>query len=102
MMEQKLSEMPRGIAAWLVRRAIPEVRYKRLTPSEKNDLANSLHIPSRPVTYEQRKNLYRKLCLTEVAGRGSVDPVNFLPDEELERFFAPVSPSDTLLDDEKF
>lgn len=102
MMRQKLSEIPREITAWLEKRTVPANRYERLSSSEKSDLNNSLHIPSRPISYEQRKNLYRKLCLNEVAGRGSVDPVNFLPDEELEKFFAPVSPSETLLDYEKF
>lgn len=103
MFRNKLNEIPeREITAWLDKRGIPSDRYERLLPNEKSALNDSLHIPSRPISYEQRKNLYRKLCLTEVAGRGSVDPVNFLPDEELEKFFTPIPPSETLLDYEKF
>ncbi|GAI08926.1 unnamed protein product, partial [marine sediment metagenome] len=42
----------------------------------------------------------RKLCLPEsmVAGRNSIDPLDFMPDEELKKFFMPLTPGERLPD----
>jgi len=88
------------IRLWLEKRIIPQQRYMNLPPSDKDVLQNLVCTPTHPTTYNQRRDLYRKLCLPEsmVAGRNSIDPLDFMPDEELKKFFMPLTPGERLPD----
>ena len=105
MSEHKDMKTPeRQVRLWLEKREIPLERYRNLTSSAKVVLHNLVCIPTHTTTYTQRKDLYGKLCLPEsiIAGRKSIDPTDFMPDEELKKFFTPVPPSETLSYLEKF
>ena len=87
---------------WLEKKGIPYQRYKNLPDYYKVVLHNLVCIPTHTTTYDQRKNLYKKLCLSDIAGRESIDPADFMPDEELRKFFSPLTPSGRLHDLEKY
>jgi len=103
MMRRKDDETPeREVSLWLEKNGISLQRYLRLQPWEKKVLRNRICVPTRPTSYSQLKDLYKKLCLPDIAGRESIDPVDFMPPEELEKFFTPLAPSETLSYLEKF
>lgn len=108
MIEMPNSEEMRGcereVFLWLDNKGIPHQSYRNLPTHNKVVLRNLVCIPTHTTTYTQRKNLYRTLCLSAsiIAGRESVDPADFMPDEELKKFFTPVPPSETLSYLEKF
>ena len=103
MMRRKDDEIPeRDVSLWLKNKGIPPERYFSLQPWEKKVLSNRLCVPPRPTSHSQLKNLYKKLCLPDIAGRESIDPADFMPPEELEKFFSPLAPSETLSYLEKF
>jgi len=87
-----MEAIERQIRLWLEKRGIPQQRYENLQPFDKDVLHNLVCTPTHPTTYNQRRDLYRKLCLPEsmVAGRNSIDPLDFIPDEELRKFFSPL------------
>ena len=92
----------REVRLWLEKKRIPYQRYRNLPNHFKDVLRNLICIPTRTTSPHQRRELYKKLCLADVGGRDSIDPVEFVPDEELEKFFAPLAPSETLSYLEKF
>jgi len=95
--------LEREVRLWLKKKGIPCQRYRNLPTHNKAVLRNLICIPPHSTTYSQRKDLYKKLCLPDiVAGRESIDPVDFMPDKELKKFFTPLAPSETLSYLEKF
>ncbi len=92
----------REASLWLKKKEIPYQRYKNLPTHLKVVLRKLICIPPSTTTPRQRKELYTKLCLPHVGGRDSPNPVDFMPDGELEKFFAPLAPSETLSYFEKF
>jgi len=95
--------LEREVSPWLEKKGIPYQRYRNLPAHNKVVLRNLICIPPHPTTYSQRKDLYKKLCLPDiVAGKDSIDPVDFMPDEKLRKFFTPLAPSETLSYLEKF
>ena len=92
----------RHIRSWLKKNEIPYQRYKNLSNHYKVVLRNLVCTPTHPTTYNQRRELYKRLCLSYIGGRESIDPVDFMPDDELSKFFTPVAPSETLSYLEKF
>ncbi len=99
--EEETSKM-QEIIRWLKKKGIPLGRYENLQIHYKTVLRNLLCEPTRPTTDNQRRELYRKLCLQDIAGRESMDPVDFMPGEELIKFFKPLTPSERLNYYEKF
>jgi len=96
---EDMEALERQIRPWLEKRRIPRQRYENLQPFDKDMLQKMVCMPTRPTTYNQRRDLYQKLCLPEsIAGRESIDPVDFMPDEELRKFFSPLTPSERLSD----
>ncbi len=94
MLRRKDDEAPaREVSLWLKRNGILE-RYKNLRSHNKVVLRNLVCIPTRPTTYSQRKDLYKKLCLPE--GKDSIGPVDSTTDEQRKKFFTPLAPSETL------
>ena len=94
--------LEREASLWLEKKGIPYQRYRNLPTHNKVVLRNRLCVPTRPTSYSQLKDLYKKLCLPDITGRESIDPVDFMPDKELEKFFTPLDPSETLSYWEKF
>ena len=93
----------REIRLWLEKKPIPYQRYRNLPNDLKDVLCSLVCIPTHLTSPLQRRKLYKKLCLPDiVAGRDSIDPVDFMPDEELKKFFTPLAPSETLSYLEKF
>lgn len=92
----------REVSPWLEKKRIPYERYRNLPTHNKVVLCNLVCTPTRRTTYSERRDLYKKLCLPDIAGRESIDPVDFMPDEELKKFFTPLAPSETLSYLEKF
>ena len=92
----------RKVRVWLEEKGIPLERYINLHPGEKKALLGELSIPKRKASDRQRRDLYRTLCLPDIAGREAIDPVEFLPSEELDEFLTPISPSETLSYPEMF
>ena len=94
--------LERQVCRWLEKKVIPYQRYRNLPPHNKEVLRNLVCEPTGLTTYDERKDLYKKLCLSDIVGRKSIDPVDFMPDEELRRFFSPLTPSESLSYLEKF
>ncbi|MFC1977820.1 hypothetical protein ACFLWS_06130 [Chloroflexota bacterium] len=92
----------REVSLWLEKNGIPPQRYVSLQPSEKKALHDELSVPKRPTSDRQRRDLYRKLFFSDIAGRDSIDPVDFMPSEELDKIFIPPASSETLSYFEKF
>ena len=92
----------REVSSWLDNKGIPLQRYQNLEKHERVVLQNLLCIPTRSTSPTQRKDLYKKLCLLDIAGKGSVDPSDFVPDDKIEEFFTPIAPSKTLTDREMY
>lgn len=90
------------VGLWLMKKVIPYQRYDNLSAYLKGVLRNLVCIPTRPTTARERKDLYKNICLLDMAGRDSIDPLDFMPDEELGKFFTPLAPSETLSDWEKY
>ena len=90
----------RQVRPWLEKRRIPQQRYENLQPFDKDVLHNLVCTPTHPTTYNQRRDLYQKLCLTEmIARKGPVDGDYLIPpDDELRKFFSPLTPAEKLLD----
>jgi len=96
---EEMEACERQVRLWLEKRRIPQQRHENLQPSLKDVLRNLVCVPTRPTTYNQRRDLYQKLRLPEsIAGRDSIDPVDFMPDEELRKFFSPLTPGESLPD----
>ena len=85
---------------WLELRGIPQQYYENLSPSVKDIQRNLVCTPTRLTSPGQRKDLYQKLCLREmIAGRGPVDGDYLIPpDDELRKFFSPLTPAERLHD----
>ena len=92
----------REVRQWLEKKGIPYQRYRNLSNHFKDVLRSQICIPTRTTSPLQRRELYKKLCLPDIAGRDSIDPVQFMPDEEREKFFSPLTPSEKLHYLEKF
>ena len=90
------------ITLWLKRNGIPNQRYQNLSNNGKGVLRNLLCIPTRTTSSKQRRDLYNKLCLLDIAGRKSIDPIDFMPDYKIEEFFTPIALSETLSEFEKY
>ncbi len=81
---------------WLKNRGVPYDRYENLSDYHKTVLHNSICIPTKSVSHEQRRKLYRALFTSE-AGRDYTDSVDSKTDEELRTFFSPLLPSQGIL-----
>ena len=91
----------RGVGLWLMKKGIPYQRYDNLSAYLKGVLRKLLCIPTRTTSPSQRQDLWKALCLPDV-GR-NIDPDDFVPpDEKLQEFFSPLTPSETLSDFEKY
>jgi len=90
------------VRLWMDKNGIPYQRYWNLSNHYKVVLHNLVCIPTRPTTHHQRRELYEKLCLPDLAGKHAIDPVDFMPDEKRQEFFMPVPPSEDLDYQEKF
>ena len=98
MLRRKDDEKPeRGVSLWLKRKKISFRRYRNLSAYLKSVLRNLVCIPTRTTSPTQRKDLWKELCLPDI-GR-YLNPDDFVPpDEELRKFFSPLSSSETLTD----
>lgn len=84
------------IGSWLMEKGIPYQRYDNLSAYLKVVLHNLVFMPTCLTTARERKDLYINLCLPDI-GR-DLNPDDLVPtDEELRKFFTPVSPSETFL-----
>ncbi|MFC2069955.1 hypothetical protein ACFLTB_02120 [Chloroflexota bacterium] len=90
------------IIEFLRRNDIPLQRYLKLPNNLKEAAKNLLCVPTHPVSHQQRKDLYIKLCIPDAAGRESIDPTDFMPPDALENFFTPINLSETLTEYEKY
>lgn len=103
MLRRKEEEVPeREVSLWLKKNGVPPQRYMSLQPGEKKALHDELSVPKRPTSDRQRRDLYRKLFFSDIAGRESIDPIQFMPSEELDKIFVSVASSETLSYLEKF
>ena len=82
------------VRLWLRIRGFSDKRYLKLSTHLKSVLRNLICIPTKTTTYEQRKDLYRKLCLPDMAGREAIDPLDSMTDEQRKKFFSPLTPSE--------
>ena len=88
------------VGLWLMKKGIPYQRYDNLSAYLKDMLRNLVCIPTCPTSPLDRKELYEKLCLPDIAR--DFDPDDFVPpDKELKKFFTPLATSETLSDCEK-
>ena len=103
MLRRKDDEKPeRGVSLWLKKNKISFRRYRKLSAYLKGVLRNLVCISTRTTSPTQRKDLYKELCLPDIARTG-IDPDDFVPpDERLKEFFSPVAPSERLSDLEKY
>ena len=90
------------VCLWLEKKGLPYERYLNLPTHNKIVLRNLVGTPTRPTTHRERQNLYKELCLPDMAGRESINPVDFIPGEEIEKFFTPLTPSETLSEWQKY
>lgn len=99
---EEMDRFEQEVRQWLERRGISFQSYETLPIQNKIVLRNLVCTSTQPTTDRQRRELYRKLCLSGIAGRESIDPTDFMPDKELNKFFSPLSPSEKLSYFEKF
>ena len=92
----------REVRLWLGKKQIPYQRYRNLPNDLKDVLCSLVCIPTHLTSPLQRRKLYKKLCYPDIGGRDSVDPVDFMPQEQIDKFFEPLAPSETLSYLEKF
>lgn len=84
-----------NIRLWLEKNGFPQGIYIKLHPIYKDLLRKLICPPFGLTTAKERRDLYRKLCsLTGVAGRDSIYPAGNMTDEDIEKFFSPLTPSD--------
>ena len=94
--------LEREVRLWLERKGIPYQIYGNFPPHNKVTLRNLVCVPTQLTTPAERKDLYRKLFVRDIAGRGSTDPSDFVPDEKIKETFMPLTPSERLHDLEKY
>jgi hypothetical protein len=83
------------VGLWLMKKGIPYQRYDNLSPYLKDMLRNLVCIPTSPTSPLDRKELYEKLCLPDIAR--DIDPDDFMqPDEEIKKIFTPLTLSERL------
>jgi len=82
----------REVQPWLEKKGIPQQNYRNLSFSDKILLHGWVCARSRPLSDRQLRNLYQKLHLQEFRDGSSPD----MAYEELQNFFAPLSPSERL------
>lgn len=100
---ENMETLEQTVSLWLERREIPQQNYRNLPPVYKGWLRDQVCTRTSPLSDRQLRDLYRKLCSPEtVVGRESIDPVDFVPPEELEKFFTPLAPSEKLSYWERF
>ncbi len=100
---EDMQECEKEVCLWLEKRKIPYERYMNLSTSNKTVLHNSACTPTHPTTYTQREELYLELCLPESrAGIKYPHSGDFMTDEERQRLFSPLTPSEKLDYLEKF
>ncbi len=105
MLRRKDNEIPeQHVRPWLDKKGFPLKNYWNLLPYYKRLLHNQVCgcTSNPPPSDLELRNLYKKLCLPDVGGRESNDTVEFMPPEELRKFFTPIAPSETLSDFEKY
>ena len=103
--QEGMREFEQEVLLWLrIRLGVPYERYLKLSTHLKSVLRNLICTPTKTTTYEQRKDLYRELCLPDsiVAGREAIDPLDSMKDEQRKKFFSPLTPSERLHDLEKY
>jgi len=97
MKSEDMKALERQIRPWLEKMGIPQQNYRNLPPSYQDLLHDLICTQTHRPSPRERRDLYRKLCLPEsVAGRDSADPVDFMTDEELQKFFSPLTPGERL------
>ena len=99
---EEVDKFEQEVRRWLEKREISIHNYETLPIQDKIVLRNLVCNPTQPTTDRQRRELYRKLCLSSIAGRESIDPTDFMPEKELNKFFSPLSPGEKLNYFEKF
>ncbi len=93
---EDMEALERQVNPWLMKKGIPYQRYDNLSAYLKVVLRNLVCIPTRLTTYTERVDLWKKLCLPDIL-RGGIDLDDFVPpDEQLQEFFSPLTPSETL------
>ena len=96
---EDIEKHEREILIWLKMREIPIEHYHRLQGYLKTILHKRvcpLCPSSRTASDAQLRELYKELRLEK--GRRSIDPTDFMPsqNQNLEKFFSPLSPSEKL------
>jgi hypothetical protein len=81
---------------WCRIRKFPYKRYMKLNPPNKTTFHNSICQPTRTTTDKQRKDLIRNMLLPDglAGGRDTVDPLDLMPSEELDKFLSPLTPEE--------
>ncbi len=87
-------QIEREVRLWLRIRGFSYERYLKLSTYLKSVLRNLICLPTKTTTYEQRKDLYRELCLPDIAGKMTIDPLDSMTDEQRKEFFSPLTPSE--------
>jgi len=100
---EDIESLERKVRPWLEKRGIPIQRYRNLPTNDKTKLHNLVCTPTPTSSYLEREKLYRKLCSQGgTAGRDARDPVSFVPHEEIDKFFSPLTSGEKLSYLEKF
>ena len=99
---EEMEAREREVSLWLDRKGIPYQIYGNLPSHNKVILRNLVCVPTQLTTPAERKDLYRKLFIRDIAGRSSTDPSDFVPDEKIKETFMPLTPSERLHDLEKY
>jgi len=89
---ENIEAIEQEVYMWLEKMGIPQQNYDSLSPADKGVLHNLVVRPTHPTSYQQRRELYRNLCLREmIAGRDSAYLTYLIPsDERLREFFSPL------------
>ncbi len=84
----------REVRLWLRIRGFSYERYLKLSTHLKSVLRNLICTPTQTTSYSQRRDLYRRLCSPDMAGREAIDPLDSMTDEQRKKFFSPLTPSE--------
>ena len=103
MKREDMEPLEQEVRPWLEKMGIPLENYRYLSPSYKVLLHGQVCTPTHPASEGELRSLYRKLHSSEIRAEGyNVDAADFVTHEELQKFFSPLPPSETLSDWEKY
>ena len=94
-------DIPWRIVRWLEKYRFSKKEYEDLSDICKTILHNLICLPACTTTANERKKLYKELFCPDVGGRESVDPTDFVPDEEIRKILCLLT-NESLSDLEKF